>query len=81
MTRMMKMKTKMKRREMSKETGKKSKAPEKKKYEGPRSVRAYGQELFVELNPNVELEVIRKRIVEEFHYPEYSKERTSHVLR
>lgn len=54
----------------------KAKKEEKKKYEGPRAVRVYGMELFVEPDPNVDLETIRKRIVEEFHYPEFSKERT-----
>lgn len=59
-----------------KKVSKKTKTPEKKKFEGTRSVRVYGQEIFEEENPDIDLEVIRKRIVSEFHYPEFSKERT-----
>lgn len=61
---------------------KKGSATEKapKKYEGPREVKVYGNTIFIEENPNVTLEQIRERIVEEYHYKEFSKESTEMVL-
>lgn len=54
--------------------------PTKKKFSGPRKVVVYGRELFVEEDSNVTLEQIRERIVSEYEFPEFSKERTQMSL-
>ena len=48
----------------------------KKKFTGPRKVIVYGRELFVEENPDVTLEQIRERIVNEYEFPEFAADRT-----
>lgn len=50
--------------------------PKKKKFTGPRKVIVYGRELFVEENPNVTLEQIREKIVNEYEFPEFGAGRT-----
>lgn len=50
------------------------------KYEGPRTIRVYGSELFIESDLNVTLEEIRQRLVDEFKFVEFSKERTTMFL-
>lgn len=54
--------------------------PVKKKFTGPRKVVVYGRELFVEEDPNVSLDDIRERIVNEYEFPEFAKERTQMSL-
>lgn len=56
------------------------KASAKKTYDGPRHVKVYGQLLFTENDPKVSLEAIRKRIVEEYGFEEYSESRTTMSL-
>lgn len=56
------------------------KASAKKAYDGPRHVKVYGQLLFTENDPKVSLEAIRKRIVEEYGFEEYSESRTTMSL-
>lgn len=51
-----------------------------KPYTGVRKVYVYGQELFIVEDPKVTNEQIRKRLVEEFKYPEFSAERTEFSL-
>lgn len=41
------------------------------RYNGPRAVIVYGQELFIEEDPTVSLEDIRKRLVEEYGFTEF----------
>ena len=60
-----------------KEDKKKEKKSKAKKYTGPREVKVYGMTLWTEENPDVTLEQIRQRIVDEFHYPEFSASRTT----
>ncbi len=48
----------------------------KKAYTGPRRILAYGQELWIENDPTVTLEAIRQRIVTDYQYGEFSKDRT-----
>jgi hypothetical protein len=50
--------------------------PPKKKYEGPRKVIVYGEELFTVTDPTVTEEAIRERVVNDFQYPEFTKDRT-----
>lgn len=50
-----------------------SKAPA---YEGPRIIKVYGDELWVENDPKVTNEEIRQRIVDEFGYREFRKDKT-----
>ena len=50
--------------------------PKEAEFTGPRIVIVYGQEMFIEEDPKVTLETIRARIVNEFKFPEFSKERT-----
>lgn len=57
-------------------TEKKDEEPKEPEFSGPRPVIVYGQELFIEEDPSVTLETIRARIVNEFKFPEFSKERT-----
>jgi len=70
--------------ETKKESTKKAPAklaePETPKYTGPRSVRVYGQELWIETDNSVTLEDIRKRIVEDYQYPEFKADRTAMVI-
>ena len=54
----------------------KPKEETKKKYEGPRHIKVYGEELWVEDDPNVTEEEIRQRIVNEFGFGEFRKDKT-----
>ena len=56
-----------------KKAASKSKAPA---YEGPRIIKVYGDELWVENDPTVTNEEIRQRIVDEFGYREFRKDKT-----
>lgn len=59
---------------------KKTEAPKETKepeFVGPRPVIVYGNELFVETNPEVTLESIRERVEKEFLFPEFSKDQTT----
>lgn len=52
-------------------------APEpKKQYEGPRHIKVYGEELWIENDPKVTNEEIRQRIVDEFGFGEFRKDKT-----
>ena len=70
--------------ETKKESTKKAPAklaePAAPTYTGPRSVRVYGQELWIETDNSVTLEDIRKRIVEDYQYPEFKADRTAMVM-
>ena len=59
-----------------KKEGEEDETPKEEAFTGPRPVIVYGQELFIEEDPKVTLETIRARIVNEFKFPEFSKERT-----
>lgn len=48
----------------------------KEVYEGPRIIKVYGDELWIEQDPKVTNEEIRQRIVDEFGYREFRKEKT-----
>lgn len=48
----------------------------KEVYTGPRIIKVYGDELWIEQDPNVTNEEIRQRIVDEFGYREFRKEKT-----
>lgn len=52
------------------------KEEKKSVYTGPRIVKVYGDELWVENDPNVTNEQIRERIVNEFGYGEFTKGKT-----
>jgi hypothetical protein len=53
------------------------KQEEEKPFEGPRPVVVYGQELWIENDPKITLEQIREKIVNDYQFPEFSKDRTS----
>lgn len=55
----------------------KAATPVEPEFTGPRPVIVYGQELFVIEDSKMTLDEIREKIVTEFKYPEFSKERTS----
>lgn len=56
-------------------------APQSKgSYSGPRHVKVYGNLLFTEEDPKVKMEDIRKRIVEEYGFEEFSASRTKMSL-
>ena len=61
------------------QTSKHKKAESKPKaptYKGPRIIKVYGDELWVENDPTVTNEEIRQRIVDEFGYREFRKDKT-----
>lgn len=58
----------------------KEKKPVKAAYSGPRHVKVYGDLLFTEEDPKVSLEDIRKRIVEQYGFEEFSASRTKMSL-
>lgn len=58
----------------------KDKKPAKAAYSGPRHIKVYGNLLFTEEDPKVSLETIRKRVVEEFGFEEFSASRTKMSL-
>ena len=64
---------------VNEQTSKPKKAESKPKapaYEGPRIIKVYGDELWVENDPTVTNEEIRQRIVDEFGYREFRKDKT-----
>lgn len=54
--------------------------PTTPKYTGPRTIKVYGQELWIETDNSVTLEDIRKRIVEDYQYKEFKADRTTMVM-
>ena len=52
----------------------------KKGYEGVRKVVVYGQELFEEIDHTIDMDVLRQRVVDEFNFEEFSKDRTTMSL-
>ena len=68
--------SKKKKKETKKKAVDKPKEEPKKKYEGPRHIKVYGEELWVEDDPNVTEEEIRQRIVNEFGFGEFRKDKT-----
>jgi hypothetical protein len=54
--------------------------PIEEEYKGVRTIKVYGEELFTIEDPKVTSEQIRQKIVEEFHFPEFSKDRTQMSL-
>ena len=68
--------SKKKKKERKKKAVDKPKEEPKKKYEGPRHIKVYGEELWVEDDPNVTEEEIRQRIVNEFGFGEFRKDKT-----
>lgn len=51
-----------------------------KKFEGPRQVIVYGQLLWTEEDNSVTLEQMRKKIADEYHFPEFSAGRTQMTI-
>ena len=67
---------------VKKDTSNNEKVDSKKEeeFKGVRHVVVYGNELFSIDDPKVTMEEIRERIVNEFHFAEFSKERTEMSL-
>lgn len=62
----------IKQAEKTEVSSKKTKKQEPMKFNGPRRVIVYGQELFIEEDPDISLDDIRKRLVKEYKYTEFA---------
>lgn len=59
-----------------KSTSKKKKKEEEQSYEGPRTVRVFGRDIYIEEDHTLSHEEIRQKLVNEFNFPNFKKKTT-----
>lgn len=59
----------------SSSTKKKKSKPKEPEYNGPRLVRVFGRDIYIEEDPKVSNEKIRQKLVNEYNFPNFKKEK------